>query len=104
MFDNVLEIHTKSPVHPGAQLHIKILHNYALPKEREKGLATMLILTEAVTGAINHQADSPGFACLFRKHDPGRYSICSHRACTLSHWASIARVKYCTKHLFTATY
>jgi hypothetical protein len=38
--------------------------------------------------------DSPRFACPFRKHDPCRYSIYFHRACALSHWASIARVKY----------
>jgi len=56
MFDNVLEIHTKSLVHLGAQLNIKIPHNHALPKGREKGLATRMILTEAVTGAINPQA------------------------------------------------
>jgi hypothetical protein len=47
--------------------------------------------------------DSPRFACPFRKHDPCRYSIYSHRACALSHWASIARVKYCTLPRFTAT-
>jgi hypothetical protein len=36
------------------------------------------------------------FACPFRKRDPHRYSIYSHRACALSHWPSIARVKYST--------
>ena len=34
------------------------------------------------------------FACPFRKHDPGRYSMHSHRVCALSSWDSIARVKY----------
>jgi hypothetical protein len=48
-------------------------------------------------------ADIPRFACPFRKHDPCRYSIYSHRACALSHWASIARVKYCRQPRFAAT-
>jgi hypothetical protein len=44
------------------------------------------------------------FSCPFRKRDPCTYSIYSHRACALSHWASIARVTYCTNHRFTTTY
>jgi hypothetical protein len=39
-------------------------------------------------------ADRSRFACPFRKHDPCRYNIYSHRLCALSHWPSIARVKY----------
>lgn len=34
------------------------------------------------------------FACPFRKHDARRYSMQSHRVCALSHWETIARVKY----------
>jgi hypothetical protein len=48
-------------------------------------------------------ANRPKLACPFRKHDPCRYNIYSHRACAQSHWGSMARVKYCTEHLFTAT-
>jgi len=33
------------------------------------------------------------FACPFRKHDPQKYNIYSHRVCTLTHWDTIARVK-----------
>jgi hypothetical protein len=37
---------------------------------------------------------SPRFACPFRKHNSTEYSISSHRACALSSWDTIARVKY----------
>jgi hypothetical protein len=33
------------------------------------------------------------FGCPFRKHDPQRYSIHSHRVCALTPWDTIARVK-----------
>jgi hypothetical protein len=33
------------------------------------------------------------FACPFRKHNPRRYNIHTHRSCALSSWATIARVK-----------
>lgn len=33
-------------------------------------------------------------ACPFRKHDARRYSARTHRVCALSHWETIARVKY----------
>jgi hypothetical protein len=33
------------------------------------------------------------FACPFRKHDPQRYNIHSHRVCALTSWDTIARVK-----------
>jgi hypothetical protein len=48
------------------------------------------------TPPANGPTERPKFACMFRKHDPCRYSIYSHRSCALSHWPSIARVKYCT--------
>jgi hypothetical protein len=38
--------------------------------------------------------DSTRFACPFRKHDSRKYSVYSHRVCALSHWETIARVKY----------
>ncbi len=34
------------------------------------------------------------FACPYRKHDPHRYTIYKHRSCALSHWDTVARVKY----------
>jgi hypothetical protein len=33
------------------------------------------------------------FACPFRKHDPQKYNIYSHRVCALTSWDTIARVK-----------
>jgi hypothetical protein len=33
------------------------------------------------------------FACPFRKHDSRKYSVYNHRACALSHWETISRVK-----------
>ena len=33
-------------------------------------------------------------ACPFRKHDSRKYSVYNHRACALSHWETISRVKY----------
>jgi CheY-like chemotaxis protein len=50
------------------------------------------------TAPANGPTERPKFACMFRKHDPCRYSIYSHRSCALSHWPSIARVKYCTHY------
>jgi hypothetical protein len=41
--------------------------------------------------------DSTRFACHFRKHDSRKYSVYSHRVCALSHWETIARVKYAIK-------
>lgn len=38
-------------------------------------------------------ADLARFACPFRKHDPQKYSIHSHRVCALTSWDTIARVK-----------
>ncbi|KAH6706579.1 hypothetical protein BKA61DRAFT_739471 [Leptodontidium sp. MPI-SDFR-AT-0119] len=38
-------------------------------------------------------ADSPQFSCPFRKHDPEKYNIHSHRVCALTGWDTIARVK-----------
>jgi hypothetical protein len=38
--------------------------------------------------------DGTRFACPFRKNNPSKYSIYSHRACALSHWGTIARLKY----------
>ena len=37
--------------------------------------------------------DLARFACPFRKHDPQKYSIHSHRVCALTSWDTIARVK-----------
>jgi hypothetical protein len=34
------------------------------------------------------------FACPYRKHAPHRYTIYKHRSCALSHWDTVARVKY----------
>jgi hypothetical protein len=34
------------------------------------------------------------FACPFRKHNSLQYSVYSHPVCALSHWETIARVKY----------
>jgi hypothetical protein len=56
MFDNMVQIQTKSPVHSEAQLHFEILHNRALLKGKGKGRTTGMILTEVVTEAINPQA------------------------------------------------
>jgi hypothetical protein len=36
------------------------------------------------------------FACPYRKHAPHRYTIYKHRSCALSHWDTVARVKYVT--------
>lgn len=44
-------------------------------------------------------ADSPQFSCPFRKHDPEKYNIHSHRVCALTGWDTIARVKYESSHL-----
>ena len=38
-------------------------------------------------------ADTLRFACLFRKHNPSRYSIYSHRSCAQSAYPSISRLK-----------
>jgi hypothetical protein len=38
--------------------------------------------------------ESIKFACPFRKHNPCKYNIYSHRTCALSHWDTIARLKY----------
>jgi len=38
--------------------------------------------------------ESIKFACPFRKHNPRKYNIYSHRTCTLSHWETIARPKH----------
>ncbi|KAK3332567.1 hypothetical protein B0T19DRAFT_439392 [Cercophora scortea] len=40
---------------------------------------------------------SPKFACPFRKHDPVKFSIHSHKICALTPWPSIARLK---EHLY----
>lgn len=56
------------------------------------------------TPPANGPTERPKFACMFRKHDPCRYSIYSHRSCALSHWPSIARVKYCTHHRRSLSY
>jgi len=40
------------------------------------------------------EADGARFACPFRKHNPRQYNIYNNRVCALSHWQSIARVKY----------
>jgi hypothetical protein len=45
-------------------------------------------------GPIAGCDDSTRFACPFRKHDSRKYSVYSHRVCALSHWETIARVKY----------
>jgi len=37
--------------------------------------------------------DASKFACPFRKHDPEKYSIHSHRVCSLTPWGSLARLK-----------
>jgi hypothetical protein len=37
--------------------------------------------------------ESSRFACPFRKHNSRRYNIYNFRACALSHWETIARVK-----------
>ncbi|KAH7311034.1 hypothetical protein BKA65DRAFT_163081 [Rhexocercosporidium sp. MPI-PUGE-AT-0058] len=42
-------------------------------------------------------ADALKFACLFRKHNPSKYSIFDHRSCALSSWRTIGRLK---EHLF----
>jgi hypothetical protein len=56
------------------------------------------------TPPANGPTERPKFACMFRKHDPCRYSIYSHRSCALSHWPSIARVKYCTHYRRSLSY
>ena len=38
-------------------------------------------------------ADALRFACLFRKHNPSRYSIYNHRSCAQSAYPSISRLK-----------
>jgi hypothetical protein len=45
-------------------------------------------------GPSSIPGDSTRFACPFRKHNPRRYSIHDYRVCALSHWETIARVKY----------
>jgi hypothetical protein len=44
--------------------------------------------------------ESIKFACPFRKHDPRKYNIYSHRTCTLSHWDTISRLKYVPPNIF----
>jgi CheY-like chemotaxis protein len=56
------------------------------------------------TPPANGPTERPKFACMFRKHDPCRYSIYSHRSCALSHWPSIARVKYRTHYRHSLSY
>jgi hypothetical protein len=43
--------------------------------------------------------ESIKFACPFRKHNPRKYNIYSHRTCTLSHWDTIARLKYVSPYI-----
>ncbi|KAH7333071.1 hypothetical protein BKA65DRAFT_39218 [Rhexocercosporidium sp. MPI-PUGE-AT-0058] len=45
----------------------------------------------------NELSDSRRFSCPFRKHNPQKYSIHSHRVCALTGWDTIARVK---EHLY----
>jgi hypothetical protein len=46
--------------------------------------------TQQSSGNLNRPAR---FACPFRKHDPQKYNIHSHRVCALTSWDTIARVK-----------
>jgi hypothetical protein len=48
--------------------------------------------------APGNEGDGARFACPFRKHDPRQYNIYNNRVCALSHWQSIARVKYVLVH------
>jgi hypothetical protein len=52
------------------------------------------------TGWEINRDDDIRFACPYRKHDPRRYNVYSHPVCTISHWGTIARVKYVNKFLF----
>ena len=38
--------------------------------------------------------DRPKFACPFRKNNPSKYNILTHRVCADSSWPTIARLKY----------
>jgi len=49
---------------------------------------------EGSAGPSNGPEDSTRFACPFRKHNSRLYSVYSHPVCSLSHWETIARVKY----------
>lgn len=46
------------------------------------------------SGPSDEAGDRKRFACPFRKHDSRRYSTYNYRVCALSHWETIARVKY----------
>lgn len=43
--------------------------------------------------------ESIKFACPFRKQNPRKFNIYSHRTCTLSHWNTIARLKYVPQNI-----
>lgn len=42
---------------------------------------------------VTNPEESRRLACPFRKHDSRKYSVYNHRACALSHWETISRVK-----------
>jgi hypothetical protein len=48
--------------------------------------------------------ESIKFACPFRKHNPRKYNIYSHRTCTLSHWDTIARLKYVPSNILISKF
>jgi hypothetical protein len=47
--------------------------------------------------------ESIKFACLFRKHNPHKYNIYLYRTCALSHWDTIARLKYIPPNILTSS-
>jgi hypothetical protein len=41
-----------------------------------------------------HPSKVVKFACPYRKHAPHTYGIYNYRSCALSHWETVARIKY----------
>jgi hypothetical protein len=49
------------------------------------------------SSSVNNPSDAGDhvrFACPYRKHDPQFYNLYSHSVCSISHWATISRVKF----------
>lgn len=53
------------------------------------------------SSSVNNPSDAGDhvrFACPYRKHDPQLYNVYSHSVCSISHWATISRVKFVHLH------
>lgn len=60
--------------------------------ENEDG--TEMPLTKSSRYDEEDISEDPRFACPFRKNDPSKYNVYSHRGCAISYWQKIHRLKY----------